>query len=891
MTIRSTTSSPAGSAPRSPSASPSIEEARGGAASLARPQDAPGPSNRSAMAGPSAPRGAIPVSAPTRAAPGAAVAGPSRPPAGGGSARPSSPPVGGRIDQQSVQEVARRLHAAEVRRLQHLAQAHRILAGGDSLASARRQTGLDREALANHFDAQGRLLIGQAADRTLQSRATEHVQRLAALPRALRPVDLDRLAQVLRDNQGATPAELRDRARGAGVSRAALNHLFVEGTPLRDRLLTLPDEQRTVLLEAHSLVGTGPARATSPAPTPTPTAAPSRPVHPLHQRHLDETRRFEQVATAHRLLLAGHGFETAASEAGVPASLIARAFSPDGRLLLNAAGEGLAQSDDEATARRFAMLPRALDDWDLAKLAELMHMRPPVPGPLLRLTCVASGVSPQAVAHLFDAGPPVRERLATLPEAQRTALESGLAGASLPAADSPRPGPPAGVPAEPPGGPGLPPEVREFLHRHLLDDSDDSPVPTPPGSPGLGELSASDLAWLQQVLDESPPPADVLPPRPASPVVAGPSRPAGVSLAAPSEAAATPAAGLPQDLLAAVGEILRQEAEHAAKFARAQALLAGGATLGQAARAIGAHASTLGNSFSEQGHLLLTQAAERLLQARDPANAQAFASLPRALTRSDLALLGRVLRENPDAAELQLQIAAVGAKVSRRAIAHLFGTGAPLSERLATLPLEQQRSLGLAAVEQPPPRQPSGNHPGAGQPVEEGTRRRNPGRLAGGFADLPGPSWAAQAPRSQRGGLADPGTPPWAELEEPLSPADGLAFEASFEPQAGVGTPPQRGAAPPALDNTRSGLDAQWGASRPRTQPRRPAPAAATVGAKRPGPELQAPVATRPRLEEAGPSGAATAQAPGWGRQAPRTRPGARPAPGPRAPSPDSSSG
>jgi hypothetical protein len=882
-------------------------------------------------------------------------------------------PAGNPALPLNVLDLARQLQSEEIRRLEQFANAHAVLAGGGDLAAARKQSGLDRTVIANHFDDQGHLLVSQAVERTLKGRATEQVERLAALPRALRPVDANALARVLKDNPGATDVQLREAARRAEVSRAALNYLFVAGAPLRDRLSTLPEAQQADLVEAHTLP---PAATPTPSPTssvsradsptavatatPAPAPAPVRAqaIDPLHRRHLEEGLRFEQAATAHLLLQEGQGFSAAARESGLPEQLVASAFSEDGRLLLNAAGAGVAQTCDEATARRFAALPRALDAADLARLAELLHVLPAAAGPLVRESSLQVGVSPEAVAHLFDAGVPMHERLATLPEHQRAALEAAQAGSPAPAMEpsSPQRSPMAST-AElpPPLGGGLSQADRDFLERHLFHDSDDSPASSPQRSPTPAELSAGEIAWLSQAFGMSPQAVQSAPRRTASPHFSGavhaepttasdPASRASAGPVATHPGASASASGLSQEVLGAVSEFLRQESEHARKFARGQALLVGGATLAQAARAVGVHASTLGNSFSADGHLLVNQAAERLVLARDPANAAPFAALPRALTRSDLALLRRVMGDNPGASDEQMHAAAMRARISRRAIAHLFGTGVPLRERLASLPADQQRTLGIAVPEGPrqpvaavvlpqPAMSPCSPAPNDAPLAETPVPWAQPApvdemdailaRLNSSPVHSPvtsrtvAPAARPSPPRDERdgvspghshtpstGGLPDPGTPPWLQLGEPMSPWEAMAFDASLrwagfegladtsDPQeAGTRTPaPPRDAPPPSAVETAAPSPSPWGASRPRTTPSRPprdfgvtpqaAGASSSAGPssapKRAGEDLQSPAAARARREEQAPSPDQPPQELQWGRQAPRTRPGGR---------------
>ena len=1009
MTIPSTSATTPRRTPSpTQSASPSRPAAREAGVALERPQDAPASSRPMAAQGPMAPRGAIPPRPVVRPAAQPVVTTSLSTPA----AASRSP--GAQVDPNSVVEIARRLHAADIQRLEHLAEVQAELAAGGSGLETRRRTGLDRTVVANHFDGEGRLLISQAVERTLMTRgAAGHVQRLASLPRALRPDDVGRLMQVLQDNPGATDPQLRAAARAADVSKAALKYLFDAGTPLRERLLTLPGEQHADLVAAHAPPAPAEAPAGAPAPTrarteaqtdartdprteartearararartealaaaraampaqaQAQTQAPTRPtvLDPLHRRHLEETRRFEQVANAHLSIMQGHGFRAAAAASGLPEQVVANAFSAQGHLLLNAAGEGLARTPDEATARRFAALPRALDESDMSRLAELLQALPRVSDALLRESSARVGVSPQAVAHLFDAGVPLRERIATLPAHQRTALEAALAGSPPPALEPAHESPPQPLelaqdrPAPP--GAGLSQADREFLERHLFGESDGSPVASPQGSPSLPELSQTEIDQILRSLETPPPSPHAEPPQGASTgVVSISTGSAGIRSEEAPRTSAPPATGLSQEIMEIANQFLRQETEHAQRFAQAQALLAGGASLGQAAKAIGAHASTVGNSFSEQGHLLLTQAAERLLLARDPANAQPFAALPRALTRSDLALLGRVMRENPDASDAQLHIAAIGAKVSRRAIAHLFNTGEPLRQRIATLPAEQQQSLGIAVPAQPPhvasprtrtvvhspapvlpaspPEEPVAANPwelpleddemdailaqlnlspvrspvagpamgpatGRSPAVEErgdasppapaaSPGRNDETRQAGAFEPVDIPTWGARGPRSRPvGGLPDPGTPPWAQLEEPISPAgEALLDLGATPPHTPAMEPPRK--SPPATGQAATASPLAWGGTQPRTtqtrpRPMDPGPSSSSAASKRRGEELQAPAAQRPRR---GDTAASTAQGlPDlqnlrWGGQGPRTRP----APRAQTPGTDSSS-
>ena len=934
--------------------------------SLARPQDAPASPGRTAGAtGPMAPRTTL-----RRASAATSTAAAS--PLATRSGTPAGSPAGSGRASQDVQELARQLHSAEVRKLEQLAKARDVLLEGGDAAAARAQTGLDRTVIGNHFDDQGHLLVSQAVERTLKGRAARQIEQLAALPRALRPVDMNLLAQVLKDNPGATDGQLRDAARRAEVSRAAITYLFAAGTPLHDRLRTLPQAQQAVLVEAHappetpaaqtpaaaspaaaqpqtpaSMPASTPAstRASTPASTPAtaPTQAAARPrvLDPLHRRHLQESRRFEQVATAHLLIQQGLGVHATANRSGLPAELVASAFSNDGRLLLNAAGAGVAQTADEATARRFAALPRALEAADVARLAELLHVLPAAAGPLLRESSLRVGVSPEAVAHLFDAGVPMHERLATLPDHQREALEAAMAASPAPVPE-PSQGSPVSAPGEVPLQPdaGLSQAQREFLEQHLFGDSDSgsSPAPTPRRSPTPEELSDNEIAWLRQTLGMSPQAMEMEPARMASPHSSGavPSEPAhpeqapqlSTSSRPASPAPSAAAEGLSQEMLAFVGEFLRKETEHARDFAKARGLLAGGATMAQAARAIGAHASTLGNSFSEEGHLLVTKAAERLLQARNPANAAPFATLPRALTNSDLAQLGRVFRENPGASEDELHSAAMRAKVSQRAIAHLFDTGEPLRARLATLPPRQQRSLGIDVPDEPP--RPVATSPQAAPGTHAASTSAPLPRLAEAPQPEPPAPWelpaqddddmddlvarlsfspvasptgqlpTVQSPVAQSpsfGGLLDPGTPPWGHLDEPMSPNDALAFDV---PSTSVSPPRQTPAAqeartpeprpdtpPAAAERTGPATTSPWGVSRPRTNPARPArdfgavprdavassSAGPSSAPKRPGEDLQGPAPTRQRREEPVLARERPPQDLQWGRQAPRSRP------------------
>ena len=586
----------------------------------------------------------------------------------------SSPLVASSGRPQPVPERLTHLTPDRVETL--LAARSRILAAGKVLA---------RNPESRYFDRDARLLLTPDGDTLLRSGTPVQRQACAALPRALRPADLDCLLKVLRQHAGRPMQEVQAAVSHAAIPASAIAHLF-DSSGLREaQVEALPPAQRDALRAAWRDAvrpDRRPARR-EPAglPPPDPPGIPSGPAvrpgatGPQPSRMAAEVTRGSSSAgrdaavepsspaagqastdrmagylVARDLIVQGRSFDEAARRIQRSVESLHKFFTPEGRLLVTQRANALLRCNDQALRRAFEALPRALRPADLEPLVDALSSAPGTPGEKVRNVAGQGKVAEPLKAFLFDTDGLRAEALRQLPQEQSAALLKALSR-----------GDPAGGPRVV-RVPQAPPAIdlgRRNTWRRLDAMLPREPVPQPqpavnPGPRGVGRRPQA-----------MPPPAS--PPQVAQPAQA------------PAVAGERPLRGTPP--------------QEAWKYQQAQQMLAQGRPASDVAAHLGLTAQTLVRRFDKQGRLLVNRRGEQLLRVKDPALRASFEALPRALTHRDLALLAEVLQGHFENPHPDLRQAAIDAGLSSDAVHHLFDGGVGLDERLAALPEDQMNAL------------------------------------------------------------------------------------------------------------------------------------------------------------------------------------------------------
>jgi hypothetical protein len=380
--------------------------------------------------------------------------------------------------------------SAEVQRATGMAEAQAMLAAGQTRAQAAAHANCVVSTLSHSFDAQGRLLFTRHAEHWLNGADANLAARFAAMPRALRRVDVDTLQRLLSQHAGEPNADLKQAGVAAGVAPQALAYLLDADGQLRaDRVATLPDDQRQILqtavagtsataspsheaLAGPSTAGSAPAEPSAPADRPVPAVAAPVPAmaspaavaaQALAAVEAAAIQRAQSFLQAQALLATGMSRPLVAQQVGISVTMLSKVFNARGRLLFTPQAERLMNGPDLAVAASFATLPRAIREGEMRPLDRLLwqHRRAPLPD--LREACAAAGIAPQTLAYLFDADGQLRsDGFAALPRDQQEMLQKahgtgGGAPTAAPdaAASTSRPtAGPAASTSRPPSGSG-----------------------------------------------------------------------------------------------------------------------------------------------------------------------------------------------------------------------------------------------------------------------------------------------------------------------------------------------------------------------------------------------------------------------------------------------------
>jgi hypothetical protein len=339
----------------------------------------------------------------------------------GGAAGPVAPAPGSQAPEPAAPLPATetvRTRPSRAQRADLLVAAQARIVAGESLEMVAPRAGVSLDALVRMMDARGRLLLGLESERFLNSLGP-HMERIAAMPRALRHWDLNRLKRVLTEHAGTPQADLRAASAAEGLLPETLAYLLDgEGRIRRDRVATLPPDQQEALAPAPTAQADAAGRLAGAA-------------IPMGRATL--------MAEAQAMLAAGQTKDQAAAHANCAVPTLGQNFDSQGRLLFTRQAERFLSSADADLAARFAAMPRALRPSDLASLRRLLSQHAADPNADsnadLRQACITAGMAPQARAYLLDAEGRLRaDRVATLPDDQRQVLQRAMPVGTAPSA-------------------------------------------------------------------------------------------------------------------------------------------------------------------------------------------------------------------------------------------------------------------------------------------------------------------------------------------------------------------------------------------------------------------------------------------------------------------------
>jgi hypothetical protein len=547
-----------------------------------------------------------------------------------------------------------RVSPAQVQRAAMLVQAQARIAAGESLEAVAPGAGVSLPWLSRVIDRGGHLLLGPESARFLNAVGAAQAEQIAAMPRALRYMDLHKLKRVLTEHAGTPQADLRAAFAAEGLGPEPLAYLLDgEGRIRRDRVATLPPDQQQTLIPGEAVVPAATGAAAAEGATAQGSAAQAGDAAQASAEAQAGAaarlagasiaiRRATLVAEAQAMLAAGQPRERAAAHANIHINTLGQSLDLKGRLLFTSHAERYLGSADAELAARFAAMPRALRPTDVVTLQRLLIRHAAEPNADLQQAGVTAGMTPQALAYLLDADGRLRaDRVATLPDDQRLIVQSAMPGGTAASAG------PSAAATEQAG-------------------------PSAPADPPVTVVSPQADAMSPPVIVLSPPP-DTMPP--------------------PADAMLPPAAVAVRKATAAE-EAAIQRAE---AFAQAQALLAQNMPRQQVAQQ--AHISTflISTVFNARGRLLFTPQAERLMDCADPALAARFAAMPRAIRDGEMRHLERLLTQHRIAPLPDLREACAAAGIGPAALAYVFdGDGQLRADGFAGLPRDQREALHKA---------------------------------------------------------------------------------------------------------------------------------------------------------------------------------------------------
>jgi hypothetical protein len=621
------------------------------------------------------------------------------------------------------------------------------LSQGERLPDVCRALGLNVHTVHHYYNEAARLFVSSRADSLLRQANEAQRRTFDAMPRVLHPIDLTRLVAFVQRQVDRSGDALRAAGVREGIPPSVLDHLFDAAGLRQAHAAALPGAQRDAIVNALAApLPVAPAGEVSAAQAPATAEAPPR---ARRRNHALTAERISALQAAQQLLAAGQSTTQAATNAGLPVTAVSTAFSMQGRLLLTRAGQALLELEDARQRAAFEAMPRALRHKDLMIVVARLRLTPGAPPAELRAAAQWEGMSPEAIAFLFDDGGIRSDQLALLPAAQSAALREAMATEAGPAESPDEPEIrlavafataemldethsllAAGVTQE---------DVADRLNvaLSLLERLFDHRGQLLIGRAGSGLMNVANapIREAAQALPRALRPHDLKQLLEAFSAHAASGR--GNLRQAATDAQVSRQAldylfqngqlsqaamdSLPEDQRVVLGHALAGtpaevlwsryregqsaqgparlsgppvSAERAGRFLQAARMITAGASRTQAGQEAGIPERSLRHILDPQGRILVSKDGQALLRVEDPQLRAELQALPRALGPTDLRLLAEVFRRQLEDPSVSLHRAAVAAGVSVHALNHLFDLHQLLREdRIEALPEAQMDAL------------------------------------------------------------------------------------------------------------------------------------------------------------------------------------------------------